>query len=92
MSVEVEKAARDRRLASACQTALADFRQLCQPGHMSAKHPRNAATLGDQVVVPADCTADVSDAAHSASLTALYRSFADTCDAVTAVQLALGDA
>jgi len=38
---------------------------------------RDAATLGHRVVLVADACADVSDAAHNATLRTIYRSFGD---------------
>jgi nicotinamidase-related amidase len=48
---------------------------------------RDAATVGYQVIVVADATSDVSDAAHDASLRTLYRSFADVRSAADVLTL-----
>jgi nicotinamidase-related amidase len=53
---------------------------------------RDAATLGYQVIVVADATSDVSDAAHDASLRTLYRSFADVRSAADVLTLLGTDA
>lgn len=51
---------------------------------------RDAATIGYQTVVLADCTADVTNDAHNASLRTLYRSFADVRSANDALRLSGG--
>ena len=55
---------------------------------------RDASTLGYEVVVLADATADVSDAAHNASLRIVYRSFGDvraTNDVIALIDHASND-